>query len=496
MPQADGTVVQQAVAASVADTAVTLNSSRSAMAADGPLKGQSADSTALEVLPKGNETQQASQKEPDNTAPSISTLSSQQVLAIAEQQNLAVESSTVSTERGTAPSDQNGSVSAADAPVSGSPGPGKGGAEVSTTASSGVEATAQQQQVVPLFRSASLEVALAESAPRNEARTTGQAQDVLSAQNTPVAEIPAASTAKTAQTEPQQDVHPAKSGVMPVQVAPLPASSQEPDQAVPANYHALEETRSGQAAVVPAGKTGLEAGGEAVQSQPENAAAAKPVQSIAVEAVKFAGAGSSEGEFSMGDDKGTADNFMNGQFHAALMHQQGNTDGASVSGNVSTPVQNDVQQSGLSEQILQQVRDRLVNHDLKAGNDQIVLRLSPENLGDLKLNLSMDGQRLKIEIVAENHMVRDALLQNAGSLKESLARQNIRMESFDVSTGGRGAGNPGQGQQQSDWRGLAQQKQQNAWMSSGGYRLSDAATVPSQLAYQTPSQHAMVDVHF
>jgi hypothetical protein len=340
-------------------------------------------------------------------------------------------------------------------------------------------------------------VALAESAPRNEARATGQAQDVSSAQNKPVAEIPAASTTKTAQAEPQQDVHSAKTGVMPVQVAPSPASSQEPDQAIPVNYHALERTMSDQAAVAPAaGKMGLEAGGEAVQTQTENAAAAKPVQSIAVEEVKFAGVGSAGGEFSMGDDKGTADNFMNGQFHASLMHQQGNADGAGVAGNVSTPVQNDVPQSGLPEQIMQQVRDRLVNHDLKAGNDQIVLRLSPENLGDLKLNLSMDGQRLKVEIVAENHMVRDALLQNADSLKESLARQNIRMDSFDVTTGGRGAGNPGQGQQQSDWRGLAQQKQQSALMSSGGYRLPDATTVPSKLAYQTPSQHAMVDLHF
>jgi flagellar hook-length control protein FliK len=335
------------------------------------------------------------------------------------------------------------------------------------------------------------------SVPQNEVRTAGQAQDVVSAQDAPVAEIPAASTAKTAQTEPQQVVQPAESGVMPVQVAASPAFLQERDQTLSAIYQALEGTGSAQAAVVPAaGKTGVAVGGEAVQTQPESAAAAMPVQSSAVEAVKLAGAGSSGGEFSPGDDKGTADNFMNGQFHATLMHQQGNVDGASVADNVSTPVQNDVQQSGLSEQILQQVRDRLVNHDLKAGNDQIVLRLSPENLGDLKLNLSMDGQRLKIEIVADNHMVRDALLQNTGSLKESLARQNISMESFDVTTGGRGAGNSGQGQQQSDWRGFAQQKQQNAWMSSGGYRLPEATTVPGQSAYQTPSQHAMVDLHF
>ena len=284
---------------------------------------------------------------------------------------------------------------------------------------------------------------------------------------------------------------------MPVQVASLPASSQELNQAISAIYQALEGTGSVQAAYVPAaGKMGVEAGVEAVRTRPDSSAAAMPVQSISVEAVKFAGAGSSGGEFSPGDDKGAADNHTNSQFHAALMHQQGSTDAANAAGSVSTPVQNNVQQSGLSDQIMQQVSDRLVNHDLKAGNDQIVLRLSPENLGDLKVNLTMDGQRLKVEIVADNHMVRDALLQNTGSLKESLARQNISMESFDVTTDSRGAGNYGQGQQQNGWREFAQQRQQNAWMSSGGYRLPDTTAVPGKLAYQTPSQHSMVDLHF
>jgi len=596
-PQADGTVMQQSVAASMADSSVTSLSNNGGV--PGIVTSTSADAVSLlnlaatattpsEAASKGNQPQYASQKEPDRTT--LPAVPSPQVSAIVEQQNLAVVNGTASTELGAAASNQNGIVNSTVSPVAGTPGPGKGGAEVRTAASSGVEVTAQPQQEVPLFRSASIEVALAESAPLNvvratgqtqdirsatsgpaqvavtlspassqqpaqsattnnsaldvtnpvqpavvsaaekmgmqaippegstvpdngkgsasgatapaspadapEVRTTGQAQDAASAQDAPVAEIPAASTAQTSQAVPQQAAHPANPGVM-VQVALSPAASQEPNQAVTANYHDLEGTRPAQASVVPvAGKTSVEAEEEVEQVQPGGAAAAKPVQGISAEAVKFAGAGSSGGEFSPGDDKGAADNHTNSQFHAALMHQQGSTDAANAAGSVSTPVQNNVQQSGLSEQITQQVRDRLVNHDLKAGNDQITLRLSPEDLGDLKVNLTMDGQRLKVEIVADNHMVRDALLQNTGSLKESLARQNISMESFDVTTDSRGAGNYGQGQQQNGWREFAQQRQQNAWMSSGGYRLPDTTTVPGKLAYQTPSQHSMVDLHF
>jgi len=442
--------------------------------ADGPLQGLPADPSKMDAP------HQASQKEPDRTA-----LSAQQVSANAGQKNPAAGSGVVSTERGTASSGQNAGESIAGAPVSPSAG-STGETQARTAAPAGVEVTAQPQQDVPLFRSASLEVALAESASRNGAGTPGQAQDA------PVTEISAASAEK-APSSPQ-NVRSATAGQMPAPAALSQASSQQPDQPASIGGRTTPDvTRPVQAAGAPAAE---KAGAEAVQTRPESTAAAKPVQSVAVEAVKLAGAGSSGAEFSTDDDKGSADSFMNGQFHATLMHQQGSGDATSAVNTVSAPVQTTAPESALPEQIMQQVKDRLVNHEVKAGNEQIVLKLSPENLGDLKLNLTMDGQRLKVEIVAESHMVRDALLQNSDSLKESLARQNISMESFDVTTNGRGAGNPGQGQQQSGWREFAQQKQQNAWLASGGYRLPDVATAPTRLAYQTPSQHTMVDLHF
>lgn len=453
-----------------------------APATDAPLEGLSAEPSLLATAPKGNGSHQASQEAPAEM-PAQPTLSSlPQASAIVGQKDQVAGSDMVTTERGKTPSGQNGSTGGADVPVSPSVTLGEGVAE----------AAVQPRQEVTLFRSANLEVALAESAPLRETHTPGQAQD----QNTQVEEVSAAPTEKVPQTSLQQDTRPVKSNPMAVPVTLSQASSQQPDH-VATNNQNLEVTKSAQATVAPASaKTGAEAGGQAVQTQPESTVVTKPVQNVAVEAAKFTGAGPSGEEFGTGDDKGTADSFMNGQFHTTLMHQQGGTDGANAVSSAATPVQNNAQQVGLPEQILQQVKDRLANHEVKSGNDQIVLKLSPENLGDLKVNLAMDGQHLKVEIVAENHMVRDALLKNTDSLKESLARQNISMESFNVTTNGRGAGNPGQGQQQNGWREFAQQKQQNAWMQSGGYRLPEAASVPSQVAYQRPSPHTMVDLHF
>lgn len=109
------------------------------------------------------------------------------------------------------------------------------------------------------------------------------------------------------------------------------------------------------------------------------------------------------------------------------------------------------------EMISRQVTDRLVGHEIKQGNDQISLKLSPENLGNLQLNMRMDDNRLKLEIVAENRGVRDALLQQADELKENLAKQNIRVDSFEVTT----SNNGNLSQQSRDWRQAASEQRQN-----------------------------------
>ena len=97
----------------------------------------------------------------------------------------------------------------------------------------------------------------------------------------------------------------------------------------------------------------------------------------------------------------------------------------------------------ISEQVVQQVKESLAQQDVKPGSQQITLTLSPDSLGEVKMNLNLQGQKLSVEIVTENRTVRDAIIQHTGALKESLARQNITMESFDVTTsGGTGSAEP------------------------------------------------------
>ena len=149
----------------------------------------------------------------------------------------------------------------------------------------------------------------------------------------------------------------------------------------------------------------------------------------------------------------------------------------------------------LPEQVMLQVKERLVQHDVKPGNQQITLTLSPDSLGELKINLNLQGQKLSVEIVTENRTARDAIVQHTDALKESLARQNITMESFDVTTGGKGSGS--QGQNQNAWRELVKQQQQQFWTPPRGYNNTTQADLHSaQTEYQRQKGHSLLDIHY
>jgi len=86
-----------------------------------------------------------------------------------------------------------------------------------------------------------------------------------------------------------------------------------------------------------------------------------------------------------------------------------------------------------TEQIYHQVREKLESGDYGINKSNITLKLHPEELGELKINLRMEEQRLKVDIVTDNRSVKEALMQNLDTLKDTLSRQNISMERFNVS---------------------------------------------------------------
>lgn len=153
-----------------------------------------------------------------------------------------------------------------------------------------------------------------------------------------------------------------------------------------------------------------------------------------------------------------------------------------------------VQIQSTSQNIMRQVTDKISTHEFNAGDQRISLQLSPEHLGNLQLNVSMQEKGIRLEIVAEHRGVRDALMQQADELKESLARQNIKMDSFSVTTGSGGS----MARDQQEWKQasaeVANQQRQNIAQRSP-YRASEPGSSIG-VRYFAPQYQSTIDVRF
>jgi flagellar hook-length control protein FliK len=77
---------------------------------------------------------------------------------------------------------------------------------------------------------------------------------------------------------------------------------------------------------------------------------------------------------------------------------------------------------------------------------EVRMRLQPEHLGDVSLKLTVSGNTISANIVAQNADVRDMLLSNQQQLARTLADAGLSLGNFSVDVSG---GNPGFSQQQS-----------------------------------------------
>ena len=180
--------------------------------------------------------------------------------------------------------------------------------------------------------------------------------------------------------------------------------------------------------------------------------------------------------------------YVIGTQNQELQARQSGTESGAVLTDSSALSKHDVMR-----QVVSKVSEQATVLEKGNGFEQVVIRLTPESLGELKLNLRMENQYLKVEIVAENSSVRDELLRNSNALKDALARQNITMNSFDVSTGSNGNGSSAFARE--DWRELVQQ-QRAPWDFAGDYRADTMNTKPQPGVYGLPVEHSMVDLHF
>jgi flagellar hook-length control protein FliK len=117
--------------------------------------------------------------------------------------------------------------------------------------------------------------------------------------------------------------------------------------------------------------------------------------------------------------------------------------GAASQPQSATALYASVDPNSVVEQILKGIAVRTAG-----ANSEVRLRLHPEQLGDVTLKLTISGNTIAANVVAQNAHVRDMLIANQHQLARSLAESGLSLGNFSVDVSGGNAGFTGQGSQQ------------------------------------------------
>jgi flagellar hook-length control protein FliK len=99
------------------------------------------------------------------------------------------------------------------------------------------------------------------------------------------------------------------------------------------------------------------------------------------------------------------------------------------------------------QSVIEQVVKGIVIRN-SGGTSEVRMRLQPEQLGDVSLKLTVSGNTITANIVAQNAHVRDMLLANQQQLARSLSEAGLSLGNFSVNVSGGNAGFTDQRSQQ------------------------------------------------
>ncbi len=123
---------------------------------------------------------------------------------------------------------------------------------------------------------------------------------------------------------------------------------------------------------------------------------------------------------------------------------------------------------------------------------RMVLRLHPAELGALRIELMVEGDKVRANLHAQTQQVQEVLERNLGQLRSALAEQGLKIDHFQVSS------DPRQNQQQGQAEDLAQ-KRHGAEQSAHGKRdkeeqeLQEDQAIP--LAHLTQNGGRGISLH-
>ncbi|MGB6985083.1 MAG: flagellar hook-length control protein FliK [Candidatus Aquilonibacter sp.] len=119
---------------------------------------------------------------------------------------------------------------------------------------------------------------------------------------------------------------------------------------------------------------------------------------------------------------------------------------AAPSSNLNSQVQDALQSSSSNgntvdpNQIIEQMVSGMTMRTLAQGTSEIRLQLQPENLGQVTMRLTVSGNQVSANFIAQSADVRSALVANHQDLARSLSEAGLTLSGFSVNVSGGDAG--------------------------------------------------------
>jgi len=119
---------------------------------------------------------------------------------------------------------------------------------------------------------------------------------------------------------------------------------------------------------------------------------------------------------------------------------------APPSNTLASQVQNALQSSASNgstvdaNQLIEQMVNGMTMRTLAQGTSEIRLQLQPENLGQVTMRLTVSGNQVSANVLAQSADVRSALVANHQDLARSLAEAGLTLSGFSVDVSGGDAG--------------------------------------------------------
>ena len=163
------------------------------------------------------------------------------------------------------------------------------------------------------------------------------------------------------------------------------------------------------------------------------------------------------------------ENFVQQTQHNLQAQGQQQTQGSDI--NRTMPQTQTVQLASGRQVADSQIFDQVVTHlsgSVNGDTGRMVLRLQPAELGSLRLELTVEGDRIQANLHAQSHQVQEVLERNLPQLRNALAEQGLKIDQFQV--------NVDQRQQSGQFENMAQQHQNDGSQEQSGWQQQNAET--------------------